>query len=271
MTGSQTPCDQQQRIPDGGTLSDAIVPSPPPGCPIQRPKVLALELDEALAAAPPRAVRGQLAAVRSRYERPGRKWGVPIQQYMMRVSSNLRRFRWAVFAVWLMLLVPSVYLAMHQSGNLTGGGFEVEDSQSLYVQRQLEAQFPDQGSSPLALVAAPRADASFDDMNQAVAYLQRLATEVPSVTVLPNPASAAATAGPAVRHHPAARFREHRRRGHRQAAARTRWASTATSRARRPTARSVSTSSARARWGRRPRWPPSTTSPRRRSGTCRSC
>ena len=105
----------------------------------------------------------------------------------MRVSSNLRRYRWAVFAAWLLLLVPSVYLAMNQSGNLTGGGFEVEGSQSLYVQRQLEAQFPDQGASPLALVAAPRPDASFSDMNEAVAYLERLAAEVPSVTVMPNP------------------------------------------------------------------------------------
>ena len=105
---------------------------------------------------------------------------------MMRVSSNLRRFRWAVFAVWLLLLVPSVYLAMNQSGNLTGGGFEVAGSQSLYVQRQLEAQFPDQGASPLALVAAPRADASFEDMNQAVAHLERLAAEVPSITVMPG-------------------------------------------------------------------------------------
>ena len=39
---------------------------------------------------------------------------------MMRLSSNLRRFRWAVFAVWLLLLVPSVYLAMNQSSHLTG-------------------------------------------------------------------------------------------------------------------------------------------------------
>ena len=99
---------------------------------------------------------------------------------MMRVSSNLRRFRWAVFAVWLLLLVPSVYLAMNQSGNLTGGGFEVEGSQSLYVQRQLEAQSPDQGASPLALVAAPRPDASFADMNTAVAYLEKIAAEVRS-------------------------------------------------------------------------------------------
>ncbi len=92
-----------------------------------------------------------------------------IQQFMMRLSGGLRRYRWAVFAAWLLLLVPSVYLAMNQSSHLTGGGFEVAGSQSLRVQRELEQYFPDQGASPLALVAAPRADASFDDMNIAVA------------------------------------------------------------------------------------------------------
>lgn len=106
---------------------------------------------------------------------------------MLRLSSKLRRYRWAVFAVWVLLLVPSVWLALNQSSNLTGGGFEVEGSQSLRVQRELEEHFPDQGASPLALVAAPRADASYQDMNDAVAHLERLAAEVPSVKIVPNP------------------------------------------------------------------------------------
>src|SRR5689334_20691955 len=118
---------------------------------------------------------------------PERKRGFRIQQFMMRLSSSLRRFRWAVFAAWLLLLVPSIYLAMNQSSNLTGGGFEVEGSQSLYVQRQLEEHFPDQGASPLALVAAPRADASFADMNAAVVRLEAIAKQVPSVKIVPNP------------------------------------------------------------------------------------
>ncbi|MDZ7883372.1 MAG: MMPL family transporter [Mycobacterium sp.] len=106
---------------------------------------------------------------------------------MMRLSSSLRRYRWAVFVAWVLLLVPSVYLAMNQSDQLTGGGFEVAGSQSLHVQHQIEEQFPDQGASPLALVAVPRADASFEDMNAAVAQLQRIATEVPSIKEVPNP------------------------------------------------------------------------------------
>jgi uncharacterized membrane protein YdfJ with MMPL/SSD domain len=106
---------------------------------------------------------------------------------MMRLSSNLRRFRWLVFAAWLLLLVPSVYLALNQSGNLTGGGFEVAGSQSLHVEYETEDHYPDQGASPLALVAAPRADASFEDMNAAVAQLERIAAEVPNVKVVPTP------------------------------------------------------------------------------------
>ena len=104
----------------------------------------------------------------------------------MRVSSNLRRFRWAAFIAWLLVLVPSIWLALNQSSNLTGGGFEVEGSQSLHVQRTLEDAYPDEGASPLALVAAPRADAGYEDMNAAVAELERMAAEVPSVIVVPN-------------------------------------------------------------------------------------
>ncbi|MCV7235512.1 MMPL family transporter [Mycobacterium branderi] len=106
---------------------------------------------------------------------------------MMRLSSNLRRFRWLVFTGWLLALIPAIYLTVTQSGHLTGGGFEVAGSQSLRVHDELEAHYPDQGASPLALVAAPRADASFEDMNDAVAMLKRVAGEVPDVVMVPNP------------------------------------------------------------------------------------
>ncbi|GFG73928.1 putative transport protein MmpL11 [Mycobacterium botniense] len=104
----------------------------------------------------------------------------------MRLSGTLRRFRWLVFTGWLLALAPAIYLALTQSGHLTGGGFEVAGSQSLTVHDQLENHYRDQGASPLALVAAPRADASYQDMNTAVAFLKRVAGEVPSVSVLPD-------------------------------------------------------------------------------------
>ncbi len=109
----------------------------------------------------------------------------------MRLSSNLRRFRWLVFTGWLLALIPAIYLTVTASGHLTGGGFDVAGSQSLRVHDELEAHYPDQGTSPLALVAAPRADASYEDMNAAAAFMQKVAGEVPDVAVVPNPAQPA--------------------------------------------------------------------------------
>ncbi|MCV7248679.1 MMPL family transporter [Mycobacterium koreense] len=106
---------------------------------------------------------------------------------MMHLSRNLRRFRWLVFTGWLLALLPAVYLALTQSGQLTGGGFEVSGSQSLYVQHRLEEHFPTEGASPLALVAAPRSGASYEDMADAVSELQRAAAAVPAVSVVPDP------------------------------------------------------------------------------------
>jgi len=110
---------------------------------------------------------------------------------MMRLSSNLRRFRWLVFTGWLLALIPAIYLTLTQSGHLTGGGFEVTGSQSLRVHDALEAHYPDQGTSPLALVAAPRADASYEDMNAAATFLQQVAGQVSDVAVVQNPAQPA--------------------------------------------------------------------------------
>ena len=87
-----------------------------------------------------------------------------------------------------MALVPAVYLAATQSGNLTGGGFEVAGSQSLLVHDQLEDLYHDQGASSLALVAAPRPDASYQDMNDAVALLRQIAAGFPGISEAPNPA-----------------------------------------------------------------------------------
>jgi len=105
----------------------------------------------------------------------------------MRLSRSLRKYRWLVFTGWLLALVPAVYLAMTQSGNLTGGGFEVAGSQSLAVHDQLDELYHDQGASSLALVAAPRPDASYQDMNDAVALLRQIAGEFPGIAEVPNP------------------------------------------------------------------------------------
>jgi RND superfamily putative drug exporter len=114
---------------------------------------------------------------------------------MMRLSSTLRRYRWAVFASWLLILVCAAVMTLRGADHLTGGGFEVAGSQSLDVQYQLEDHYPDQGASPLGLVAAPRANATQADMTEAVALLEQKAVEVESVSVVPNPAQPAPQPG----------------------------------------------------------------------------
>ena len=97
---------------------------------------------------------------------------------MMRLSSSLRRARWLVFGAWLLTLIPAVWLALTQSGHLTGGGFEVAGSQSLNVQYQLEDHFPGEGASPLALVAAPAFAQSPDETQEQDAQGDSLETVV---------------------------------------------------------------------------------------------
>ncbi|RWA15396.1 hypothetical protein MBRU_10125 [Mycolicibacterium brumae DSM 44177] len=92
-----------------------------------------------------------------------------------------------MFLAWVLALVPSVWLILSGTNNLTGGGFEVAGSQSLRVQHAIEEHFPTEGASPLALVAAPRPAAGYDDMRGAVDELRRIAAEVPSVSVVENP------------------------------------------------------------------------------------
>lgn len=105
----------------------------------------------------------------------------------MRLSASLRRRRRLVFACWLLALLPAVLLTVTHNDKLTGGGFEVAGSQSLQVQYELEDHFPEQGASPLALVAAPRADATYADMAVAVEALTQAAATVPSLSVVTDP------------------------------------------------------------------------------------
>ncbi|MFD6195273.1 MMPL family transporter [Mycobacteriaceae bacterium NPDC060252] len=106
---------------------------------------------------------------------------------MMRTSDYLRRYRWLTVAVWLILIVAAVGLVVGQGEKLTGGGFEVTGSQSLKVHDAMETGFREHGASPLALVAAPRPDATVADMAAAVDYLKQVAAQIPQISVEPIP------------------------------------------------------------------------------------
>ena len=110
-----------------------------------------------------------------------------MQSVMMRTSDYLRRYRWLTVAVWLILIVAAVGLVVGRGEKLTGGGFEVAGSQSLTVHDAMETGFREHGASPLALVAAPRPDATVADMTAAVDYLKQVAGQIPQISVEPIP------------------------------------------------------------------------------------
>ncbi|TDZ76436.1 Membrane protein YdfJ [Mycobacteroides salmoniphilum] len=110
-----------------------------------------------------------------------------MQSVMMRTSDYLRRYRWLTVAVWLILIVAAVGLVAGKGEKLTGGGFEVDGSQSLTVHDAMETGFREHGASPLALVAAPRPDATVADMTAAVDYLKQVAGQIPQISVEPIP------------------------------------------------------------------------------------
>ncbi len=110
-----------------------------------------------------------------------------MQSVMMRTSDYLRRYRWLTVAVWLILIASAAGLVASHGEKLTGGGFEVAGSQSLKVHDAMETGFRDHGASPLALVAAPRPDATVADMTAAVDYLKQVAAQIPQVSVEPIP------------------------------------------------------------------------------------
>lgn len=110
-----------------------------------------------------------------------------VQQVMMRTSDYLRRYRWFTVAAWIIVIAVAVLLVGGNRDKLTGGGFEVAGSQSLKVHDTLETAFPSQGSSTLALVAAPKPNATVADMTEAVAHLKQIAGEVQRITIEPTP------------------------------------------------------------------------------------
>ncbi len=87
---------------------------------------------------------------------------------MVKLDRFVRRHRRAVLAAWVLALVAAVPLALKQSDNLTGGGYNVPGSQSQAVQDAVERNFADEGRATLAAVVVPTGDASRADVRRAV-------------------------------------------------------------------------------------------------------
>ena len=107
---------------------------------------------------------------------------------MMRLSSNLRRYRWAVFIAWLLVLAPAVLVSLHESSNLTGRRLRGRRISVAARAAAARDALPRSGRIP---AGARRGAACRCHRPRTCAprwtYLNRKAAEVPSVSVQPNP------------------------------------------------------------------------------------
>jgi len=95
---------------------------------------------------------------------------------MERVAAGLMRWRWAVLAAWVALVLAAAPLASHQSDHLVGGGFSVPGSQSEQVRDALAGTF--HSRDQLAVVLVPKAGSTAGRRAQAVSRLLREARGV---------------------------------------------------------------------------------------------
>jgi hypothetical protein len=71
---------------------------------------------------------------------------------MIRLSGFATRRRWIVIGIWAVLLVAAIPLAMKQTENLTGGGFDVPGSASEEVSTALADDYPEHQNGAVSVV-----------------------------------------------------------------------------------------------------------------------
>ncbi|HEX6388625.1 MAG TPA: MMPL family transporter, partial [Solirubrobacteraceae bacterium] len=111
---------------------------------------------------------------------------------MLRLDAFLRRRRTAALVIWIALFVAALPLALHQSDNLTGGGFSVPGSQSKQVEDTLQRDFGVQArAASMGAVLVPAKNATPAQIRATLDELARAADDVARVA-LPAKARAAA-------------------------------------------------------------------------------
>jgi RND superfamily putative drug exporter len=110
---------------------------------------------------------------------------------MVRLSGVVARRRWIVIGVWGVLLVAAVPLAMRQTDNLTGGGFDVPGSDSKEVSTALAEDYPAQQNGAVTVVLQAEPDATPAQLDAATDRVDAAVADVPEFTLGANALSKA--------------------------------------------------------------------------------
>ena len=106
-----------------------------------------------------------------------------MQRAALRLARLLERNWRLVAMLWLVIVVVSIPLALRQSEDLTGSGFDVPGSGSDRVRMAIKRDFPGAGQAQLAVVLVARKGAGPAALRAAVDRLGPRLADVPEVSV----------------------------------------------------------------------------------------
>ena len=64
-------------------------------------------------------------------------------------GKSLHRFRWVVIVTWIVLIAVSGWLSTHYANVLSGGGWDIPESESRHVKQMLTEQFDGRSETSL--------------------------------------------------------------------------------------------------------------------------
>ncbi len=109
-----------------------------------------------------------------------------MQRAALRLARLLERRSLTAIVLWLVIVALSVPLALRQSEDLTGSGFDVPGSGSDRVRRAVERDFPEADQAQLAAVLVAQPSARPGALTAAVSRLEADLAGIPAVTIPPG-------------------------------------------------------------------------------------
>jgi RND superfamily putative drug exporter len=104
--------------------------------------------------------------------------------FMVRLSHAMRRWRWAVIAVWIVLVGVSLPFSRMNGDNLSAGFSGVQGSESETVQDALDAgDFGTAGQPQIGVVVEPGASATAQQVNNTVSHINASAKNTNDVVL----------------------------------------------------------------------------------------
>ncbi len=115
-----------------------------------------------------------------------------MHRLMVQLSHVMRRRRWIVIGVWIVLVAVSAVFAQRNGENLSAGFSGVDGSESQTVQNALDGgEFGAAGNPQIGVVVAPATGATTQDVQAALSRVETAAKDTDGIVLTPQAAEQA--------------------------------------------------------------------------------